>query len=135
IIDRSYYEKTYTQNQLLGRALLESVRFLEGRAVFTAISRRTLDFYDAKPKDLDGVANQLLLTKGVSCSILLCETGPLEYKVSMRSDDSVDVAAIAVAFGGGGHNRAAGCTMNGNIHDVINSLSKYIEDSLNSTDK
>ena len=135
IIDRSYYEKTYTQNQLLGRALLESVRFLEGRAVFTAISRRTLDFYDAKPKDLDGVANQLLLTKGVSCSILLCETGQLEYKVSMRSDDSVDVAAIAVAFGGGGHNRAAGCTMHGNIHDVINSLSKYIEDSLNSTDK
>ncbi len=132
IIDRSFYEKTYVQNQLLGRALIESVRFLDGRAIFTVISKKTMDFYEAKPKDLDGIVNQLMLTKGVSCAVFLYESGAFEYKVSMRSDEKVDVSRIAVAFGGGGHVRAAGCTMNGTVYDVINSLSVYIEKELES---
>ena len=127
IIDETFYEKTYVQNQLLGRALLESVRFMDQRAVFSVISKKTMDFYEATPKDLDGIVNQLLLTKGVSVAIFMYESGSLEYKVSMRSDDNVDVSKIAVSFGGGGHVKAAGCTMHGTPYDVINSLSVYIE--------
>ena len=130
VIDRVFFEKTYTQNQLLGRVLLESVRFLNGRAIFSSVSRKTLSFYEATSKDLDGCVNQLLLTRGVSCAILLCETGSHEYKVSMRSDENVDVSRIALAFGGGGHVRAAGCTMYGTVYDVINSISLYIEKDL-----
>ncbi len=50
----------------------------------------------------------------------------LEYKVSMRSNGLVNVAEVAVKFGGGGHVRAAGCTMNGTYHDNINNLSREI---------
>ena len=39
------------------------------------------------------------------------QTGSQEYKVSMRSNGRVDVAAVASYFGGGGHVRAAGCTL------------------------
>ena len=50
----------------------------------------------------------------------------MEYKVSMRSDEYVDVAKVASFFGGGGHVRAAGCTIRGTMHDVINNLSGQI---------
>ena len=44
----------------------------------------------------------------------------------MRSGGLVNVAAVAQYFGGGGHVRAAGCTMKGTQHDVINNLSRQI---------
>ena len=54
------------------------------------------------------------------------ETGNLEYKVSLRSRKSVDVSKVAAFFGGGGHIRAAGCSMNGTFYDVINNISRQI---------
>ena len=74
--------------------------------------------------------NQLRIIKGVECAIFLYETDTLEYKVSMRSGGLVDVAKVAQIFGGGGHIRAAGCTMNGTAHDVVNNLSVHIEKQL-----
>ena len=45
----------------------------------------------------------------------------------MRSNSFVDVSKIATYFGGGGHVRAAGCTMQGSMHDVVNNLTLQIE--------
>ena len=64
------------------------------------------------------------------CFFSSTEMRALEYKVSLRSGDKVDVAAVASYFGGGGHVRAAGCTMLGTAHDVINNLSLHIERQL-----
>ena len=127
IIDETFYEKTYVQNQILGRALLESIIFMDGRCIASAVDRKTMDFYGAVPKDLEGIVNQLRYTKGVDCAIFMYESGPLEYKVSMRSNGAVDVASIAKTLGGGGHVRAAGFTMAGRYHDIINNISKMIE--------
>ncbi len=126
LIDHVFYEKTYLQNQILGRALLESMLVLEGRCIVSVISKQTMDFYGASSNDLDGIVSQMLLTIGVDCSLFMYETSPLEYKVSLRSNGAVDVAKIAGLFGGGGHVRAAGCTVNGTCHDVINNIVKYI---------
>jgi phosphoesterase RecJ-like protein len=127
IIDETFYEKTYAQNQLLGRALLESIIFMDGRCIVSCIDKKTIDFYNATSKDLDGIINQLRITKGVECAVFMYEIGNLEYKVSLRSCKYVDVSRIASYFGGGGHVRAAGCTMNGTFHDVINNISAQIE--------
>ena len=127
---RDFYEKTYIQNQIMGRAVLESIRFLEGRCIVSMIDRKTMKFYQAEPKDLDGIVNQLRIVKGVECAIFMYETAPMEYKVSMRSNGNVDVAEIAVKFGGGGHVRAAGCNMKGTYYDTINNLSVHIEEQL-----
>ena len=89
-----------------------------------------MEFYQVAPKDLDGIVNQLQAVKGVECAIFMYETGTLEYKVSMRSNGKVDVATVAMKFGGGGHVRAAGCTMNGTYHDNINNLSIEIAEQL-----
>lgn len=126
IIDNSFYKKTYIQNQILGRALLESVTFFDGRCIFSAIRKNEMDFYGVDGRDMDGIIDQLRLTDGVEVAIFLYQTDLHEYKVSLRSQKLVDVSRIAAFFGGGGHVRAAGCTMSGNIHDVVNNLSLHI---------
>lgn len=126
LIEKTFFEKTYVQTQIMGRAILESVRFMDDRCIVSMVSRRMMDFYQVGPKDLDGIVNQLQGVKGVDCAIFMYETGTLEYKVSMRSNGLVDVSQVAVKFGGGGHVRAAGCTMNGTYHDNINNLSHEI---------
>lgn len=130
LIEETFYQKTYVQSQIMGRALMESVRFLDGRCIVSVVDRKTMDFYNVTSKDLDGIVNQLRNIKGVDCAIFMYETNPLEFKVSMRSDEKVDVAKIATRFGGGGHVRAAGCTMKGTFHDCVNNLSLHIEEQL-----
>ena len=45
IIDNSFYKKSYIQNQILGRALLESVLFYDGRCIFSSVSIEEMNFY------------------------------------------------------------------------------------------
>lgn len=135
IIDETFYEKTYVQNQLLGRALLESIMFMDGKCIVSAINQKILSFYNAKPEDLDGIINQLRIIKGVECAIFMYETGIQEYKVSLRSCNYIDVSKVASYFGGGGHVRAAGCNMSGTFHDVVNNISKQIERQMKSLEK
>lgn len=130
IIDQTYYEKSYHQNQILGRALLESIRFLDGKCIVSVVKTQMMEFYGVEPKDLDGIVENLRNTQGVECAIFLYETGVQQFKVSLRSKSIVDVSKIASFYGGGGHIRAAGCTMVGTVYDVINNLSKKIEQQL-----
>ena len=134
LIDESFYAKTYLQNQVLGRCLMESILVLEGRVIFAAVDRRIMGFYGAETTDLDGIIDQLRVTKGTEVAIFLYEIGFHEYKVSMRSNGDVNVSKIAVYFGGGGHIRAAGCTMRGSMHDVINNLTLHIDAQLKEID-
>lgn len=127
IIDESFYRKTYVQNQILGRALLESVVFLHGTCIFSVVRRRDMEFYGVESTDLDGIVDQMRITKGVEVAIFLYEIENHVFKVSMRSNNYVNVSKVAAYFGGGGHIRASGCTMNGSVHDVINNLSGQIE--------
>lgn len=130
IIDDSFYRKTYWQNQILGRCLLESILLLDGKIIFAAVSQKMMQLYGAVPADLDGIIDQLRVTEGVEVAILLREEGTQSHKVSMRSNGKVDVSKICCMFGGGGHKMAAGCTMNGSVHDVINNLSGQIAHQL-----
>ena len=126
-IDECFYQRTYTQTQLLGRTLLTSMRLMEGRVIVATVTRRMLEFYGAQTEDIEGIIDQLRVTKGVEVALLLQEIDDQQYKVSMRSNTFVDVSKIAVYFGGGGHVKAAGCTMRGSLHDVINNITEHIE--------
>ncbi|MBE5866018.1 MAG: bifunctional oligoribonuclease/PAP phosphatase NrnA [Lachnospiraceae bacterium] len=130
LIEETFYQRTYVQSQIMGRVLLESIRLMDGQCIVGVVSRKTMEFYNATSKDLDGIVNQLRNIKGVHCAIFMYETGTLEYKVSLRTDERVDASKVAVYFGGGGHVRAAGCTMQGTFHDCVNNLSGHIEEQL-----
>lgn len=130
LIDETFYQKTYIQNQILGRALLESILFMDGQCIVSEIDRKTMEFFDVTSKDMDGIVNQLRVTAGVEVAVFMYEIGTLEHKVSLRSNGKVDVAKVATYFGGGGHVRAAGCTVSGTFYDVINNISREIAKQL-----
>lgn len=130
IINETFYDKTYHQKQILGRALLESIQLLDGKIIFSAVRAKDMEFYAVTSSDLDGIVENLMGTVGTEAAIFLYETGFREYKVSMRSRELIDVSVIASYFGGGGHVRAAGCTMQGSVYDVVNNITLHMERQL-----
>lgn len=130
IIDETFYKKTYIQNQILGRALMESILLLDGKIIFSAIKQKDMEFYGIESGDLDGVIDQLRVTEGVECALFLYEKAEGQFKVSLRSNGKVDVRKIAENFGGGGHVKAAGCTVAGNVRDIVNNITPFIEQQL-----
>ncbi|MCF0133897.1 MAG: bifunctional oligoribonuclease/PAP phosphatase NrnA [Blautia sp.] len=127
IIDESFYQKTYIQNHIMGRVLAESILLQEGKIIVGYIKKKEMDFYCITGRDLDGIVSQLRLTAGTQVAIFLYETDTLYFKVSLRSNGEVDVSKVAQFFGGGGHVRAAGCELQGTLHDVINNVTEQIE--------
>ena len=130
IVDQAFYEKTYVQNQILGRCLMESILVLDGKCIIGSLRQKDMEFYHVTPKDLDGIVQQLRVTKGVEVAIFLYEIKSQEFKVSLRSNGRVDVNEVASYFGGGGHVLAAGCTLCGSVYDAMNNLLRAIEKQL-----
>lgn len=130
LIQETFYQRTYLQAQIMGRALMESIRFMHNSCIVSVLDRKTMDFYNVDSRDLEGIVNQLRNIEGISCAIFMYQTDVQEYRVSLRSDEKVNVAEVAAYFGGGGHARAAGCTMRGNFYDCVNNLSLHISKQL-----
>lgn len=127
IIDNSFYMRTYGQTRVHGQAMLNSVLFMDGRCIYTVVTQKQLKENGCTVKSTDGIVDQLRVVEGVECAILLYETGnPSEYKVSLRTNTDLDLSRIAAAFGGGGHVKAAGCTITGTVEEIIGKLSKQI---------
>jgi phosphoesterase RecJ-like protein len=76
----------------------------------------------ADRKDLDGISAQLLLTEGADVSVFLHETEPGLWRASMRSVNVTDVSKTASMFAGGGHIRAAGCTIRSDIKTAVRDI-------------
>ena len=66
----------------------------------------------------EGFVDLLGSTKDADVTILFKEVSPTETRVSVRTSAAADAVAIASAFGGGGHARAAGCTVNAPIDEA-----------------
>lgn len=126
IIDKTYYEKTYAQNRVLGHALLNSTLALNNQCIVSYVTKDIMDEFQVKQKDLEGIVSQLRVTQGVEVAIFFYEIGLDEYKVSLRASGAVDVSKVAQVFGGGGHVKAAGLTMKGKVQDIIDALIEQI---------
>ena len=111
IVDKTYMEKTYEQNLILARALTKSRRYLDGACIASVITLQDMGECQVQPKHLEGIVQSLRSTKGVEAAVFLYQTGPDDFKISLRaSSDAVNVARIAMEYGGGGHVRAAGAS-------------------------
>ncbi len=109
LVDETFYEKTYLQNKILSRIVLDSRLYMDGRIIIGTADHKFISRYGAKKEDFEGVVNQLRITSGVECAVFIYEKEKGHFKCSLRaSSDLVDVAKIAVEFGGGGHVRASG---------------------------
>lgn len=119
IVTDTFYLKTYNQNRILGYALWKSKLYLDGKVVLTYLTKENLEEFHCTPKELDGIVNQLRVTKGTEAAVFLYESEDGSYKASFRVNGELNVAEIAESFGGGGHVKAAGCNIYGEIEDVI----------------
>ena len=66
-------------------------------------------------EDTEGLINLPLTVKEILAVVFFKETGPGEWRVSMRSKGDIDINAIAKEFGGGGHKNASGCSAQGEL--------------------
>lgn len=89
-----------------------------------------MDANGIKPSDLEGIVSQLRVTQGVEVAIFMYELQKEEYKISLRASGDVNVSKVAQHFGGGGHVKAAGLTMNGVAQEIVQKLLEQIQTQL-----
>ena len=108
LITKTYYEKTFSQQLVQARALLNARLEAGGRVIVSSISLAEMHECGVTFEHLDGIVSHLRDTKGVECAVFLYEKTTGNWKISFRSKDYIDVCLAARRFGGGGHQRAAG---------------------------
>ena len=89
-----------------------------GQAALIVLTQEMYARCGVSEADADGLAALPRKLEGVEVGITIKERGPGEYKISMRSVDRVNVSELCKLFGGGGHLRAAGCTISGSLDEV-----------------
>ena len=97
--------------KLLAKAIDNMEVFYNGKMRFTYISYEEIEGLGIHDEDAEGMTNYLRAVEGTEVAVYVRGKSDGTYKVSMRSNDGVDVSKIAISFGGGGHPRAAGYTM------------------------
>ena len=107
-------------SQVLGRAVLHQ-RAAAGRGVVSTIIDLSTSA-GLRSEELDSVVDILRTAQEAAVAVVLKQTGPDTWQVSLRSHPPVDVAALATQLGGGGHVRAAGFTHHGEPDDAIRAI-------------
>ncbi len=104
-----------------------------GKAALILVTRDMLARTGLMESELDGIASIPRKIEGVEIGITLKERGPREYKVSLRTAETVDASRLCQKFGGGGHARAAGCTIEGTLDEVkaliLGAVGQALEDA------
>lgn len=91
---------------------INRLEFFEGgKLTFTYVTKEDIEKVGAGSNDHDGIVEMGRDIEGVEVSIFLRETDN-GYKISLRSNEYVNVSDICLMFGGGGHVRAAGGNIN-----------------------
>ncbi len=113
-----YAEKSNVTIAVWGR-ILGTVGFAaEGRIVHAAMTEAMLTETGATREASEGFIDILSLSKEADIVLLFKEHGPDATRVSIRTTDVADAVAVASVFGGGGHARAAGCTVAAPLADA-----------------
>lgn len=130
LINETFYQKTYAENRGLGAVLKDAKRYADDRVIVGIADQKLQAEYGLTPLNLDGIVDQLNLTEGVDCTVFLYETAPGVFKASIRTGEAAAANVIADAFGGGGHARAAGCSLEMDAEEAVKLLLAEIEKQL-----
>jgi phosphoesterase RecJ-like protein len=113
------YQNSPKEKVILMKEALKSLEFYnDDKVSCISISKAQIDNIAKEDLDTEGIVNLGRDIAGVEVSIFLKEKETNVVKVSLRSKSYVDVCVIAKDFGGGGHVRASGCTITGNLEQA-----------------
>ena len=111
----------------LNRIATNRLEFLEdGKVAFTYITKKDEESVNAESGDNEGIVETGRDIEGVEVSIFVRETDK-GCKVSMRSNEYVNVSDVCLLLGGGGHIRAAGATMQCTIEQAKEKILRQIK--------
>ena len=123
---RTFDVKTKPQFMLSSIATSRLNFYTKDKIAVTYITQDDFKKVNASVGDHEGIVNVGRNIEGVEVSIFLREVEPELYRVSLRSNDYVDVSEVASNFEGGGHSRAAGCDMH---YDLATSIKKLVRET------
>lgn len=116
--------KPYSTRKLLGNLLNKAERYLDGRLVVTYESLEDTKKWGLEGRDSDALYQLMLSAKGVEAVAFLRQDTPTTCTGGFRSQDKIDVSAVAAKFGGGGHKNASGMSCNGRVETLIPQIVK-----------
>ena len=125
-------QKPLAQVKLLQYALNGLEIYAEGQLAIMTLSLEDFRKSKADQEVSDGLVNHIRSIAGVEVAVLLKEVGPQEIKGGLRSNLWLNVNEIAAQFGGGGHKRAAGCTLRIPMAEAKQNIISAIEEGLRS---
>jgi bifunctional oligoribonuclease and PAP phosphatase NrnA len=105
---------------LLGEALRNLT--IEGHIGYIWVTQEQMEHCEAKEEDCEGLVNYVLSIGGVEVAAFFRELSGGRFRVSLRSKGKVDVARVAETFGGGGHECASGCSLDGPLADATRAV-------------
>lgn len=127
-IDLNYINTELYQNKplekiLILKAAMQNMRlFDEGKLAISYLTLADMEAFGIKTLDTDGVSEFFRDIHGVEVVILLKEKEKNLFKGSLRSKHDFDVAALCLQYGGGGHTKAAGLSITGELEASIDRL-------------
>ena len=110
--------KQFFRSYSFARLKLESMVYAELQSLrdhkinVAVITREMMEASGACEDDCDDLASLPGRVRGNVVGITIRELEEGLCKVSLRTNDQLDAAAVCARFGGGGHKMAAGCTLN-----------------------
>lgn len=109
-INRVMFE-VKTQSRLeMERRVLNGIEYIcDGRCAIVTVTQKMIKETGCDSSDMDGIAAMSRQIEGVQIGITVREKADGRWKISLRTFEPYDAAAICQQFGGGGHKRAAGC--------------------------
>ncbi len=113
------------------KAAYEDLRFyFDNRVTLVTFTPETMETYGLKDEDIGDIVNLIRGIRGVRVAIHLKPRGEGVFKVSMRSEEGINVARICARFEGGGHPQAAGCTLNGTKEEAERCILSAVAEAL-----
>ncbi|HEX5039240.1 MAG TPA: DHH family phosphoesterase [Candidatus Limnocylindria bacterium] len=134
-IHRSIYaDKPFSTIALWGRILGTASQRRDGRLVWAVMTGAMLAETGTEAVASEGLIDLLASTKAADVTVLFKEADVSEVRVSVRTSARADAVAITSAFGGGGHARAAGCTVAAPLADAVERVLDECERELDRAD-
>jgi phosphoesterase RecJ-like protein len=115
-----YFAHSEAKIRLLGEALRNLNT--DGHIAWVWITQQQMERCVAKEEDCEGLVNYVLSIGEVEVAIFFRELPDGRYRVSLRSKGKLDVAQVAERFGGGGHQCASGCSVDGPLADAVRQI-------------
>lgn len=128
-----YERRSPAEMKLMGHVLINAQ--IDKGIIWSTISQQLFERTGTTVNDTERLVEELRAADGIEVAVLFKELSHSKVKVSLRSKDKINVNQVAQLFGGGGHEKAAGCLVTGRLEEVKTSVLRELRRRLHEETK